>query len=173
MASLVSDQYRDQLRMLHAGRVWGDEGHLWAGRVTRFGRRLGALTVLDYGCGSGTLAPAIAGRFEVREYDPGVPGKDALPAPADLLVATDVMEHIEPEALDAVLAHMAALAGKGVFLAVATGPASARLPDGRNAHLIVEPAAWWLAKLLETWPNGLSEPYARGITFRATKSRQI
>jgi hypothetical protein len=33
----------------------------------------------------------------------------------------------------------------GIF-SVHTGPAKRILPNGRNAHLIQQPAAWWLPK---------------------------
>ena len=38
--------------------------------------------------------------------------------------------------------------GVGVFT-VHTGAAVKVLPDGRNAHLIQRPAAWWLPKFME------------------------
>jgi 2-polyprenyl-3-methyl-5-hydroxy-6-metoxy-1,4-benzoquinol methylase len=79
----------------------------------------------------------------VREYDPAIAGKEASPAPADLVVCTDVLEHVEPELLDHVLDHLQGLARRLLFLVVATRSAKKTLEDGRNAHLIVEPDAWW------------------------------
>jgi hypothetical protein len=43
------------------------------------------------------------------------------------------------------------LAKRAVFLVVATRPAKKVLADGRNAHLIVEPASWWLPKIMDRW----------------------
>jgi hypothetical protein len=37
------------------------------------------------------------------------------------------------------------------FFTVHTGPAKKFLTDGRNAHLIQNPARWWLPKLCERW----------------------
>jgi len=37
------------------------------------------------------------------------------------------------------------------FLVIATRPAAKKLADGRNAHLIVEPASWWLPRLTSHW----------------------
>jgi hypothetical protein len=37
--------------------------------------------------------------------------------------------------------------GKGAYLIAATRPAKAVLPDGRNAHLIVQSEDWWLQKI--------------------------
>ncbi len=93
--------------------------------------------------------------WDVREYDPGIIGKDALPKPADLVIATDVLEHIEPELLGNVLEHIRSLARLGVFLNIATSPAREILPDGRNAHLIIRPPAWWREELAKAklWPT--------------------
>ena len=66
-------------------------------------------------------------------------------------MSLDVLEHIEPECLDAVLDHMARLTQKAILLTVTTIPAAKNLADGRNAHLIVEPPEWWIPKLLQRW----------------------
>jgi hypothetical protein len=63
------------------------------------------------------------------------------------VVCTDVLEHIEPELIDNVLDHLKDLTRKVAFLAIATRPARKNLADGRNAHLIIQPSSWWLAKL--------------------------
>ncbi len=143
---LSSPAYRDLLSQKHGAKHWGGAGKSWAPVVAEFAERLGARTILDYGCGRGTLAPALPA-WTVAEYDPGIAGKDALPAPADLIACTDVLEHIEPDRLDRVLDHIGQLMVKGAFLLIALSPSKVTLADGRNAHLIVEPAAWWIAKL--------------------------
>lgn len=143
---LASPAYREQLRLKHGSVNWGKSGHSHAPEVLQFAAELGAKTVLDYGCGRATLAAAVPS-LKVMEYDPGIPGKDGLPKPADLLVSTDVLEHIEPDLLDGVLAHMHRLAGKGAYLVISLRLAREILADGRNAHLIVQTADWWLEKL--------------------------
>lgn len=143
---LASSAYRKQLVRKHAGMAWGKHGHSHAPEIKEFADAIGASSVLDYGCGRATLKAAVPG-LKVLEYDPGIPGKDGLPKPADLVVATDVLEHIEPDRLDTVLTHIFNLAGKGVYLVIATRPAREILPDGRNAHLIVEGGDWWLERL--------------------------
>jgi len=103
---------------------------------------LGYSDILDYGCGKGKLGIG-------KRYDPGIPDFSADPDPADLLVCTDVLEHIEPEYLDDVLNHMASKMKHAGYITIGCGPAAKKLPDGRNAHLIVKPPAWWLEKLAE------------------------
>lgn len=147
---LVSPSYRRQLRNQHARTHWGKSGHSWADKVAAFAKRIGAEQALDYGCGSGTLKPALAKLgLKCAEYDPGIVGKDILPKLADLVVSTDVFEHIEPENVANVLAHTRALARKGAFFAIAKQPAKAILDDGRNAHLVCKPTEWWVDRLVE------------------------
>lgn len=80
---------------------------------------LDARTLLDYGRGSGWLAHSLkasgAADRRVFEYDI-VPGADAWPKPADLVVGIDVLNWVETPKRWAVLSHMCALAKKGVYL---------------------------------------------------------
>jgi hypothetical protein len=143
---LISDAYLAQLRALRARGKWGADGHKHAAEVLRYAAEVGAESILDYGCGEMTLAEACK-PTRVLGYDPGVPGREALPKPCELVVSTDVLEHIEPDRLDAVLTHIYQLAGKAAYFVIATRPANAVLPDGRNAHLIVERAEWWAGRV--------------------------
>lgn len=106
-------------------------------------------TVLDYGCGKGMLGKNLP--FAIWEYDPAIPGKDTPPRPADLVVCSDVLEHIEPEMLTAVIADLRRVTKKLLYAVIHTGPAQKILADGRNAHLIQKPAEWWIEKLSEVF----------------------
>lgn len=143
---LISDAYRTLQSQYHSDRPdYGMSGHRWAERIKTWAEQLQSREILDYGCGKQTLQKSLP--FPITNYDPCTPGYDALPAPHDFIVCTDVLEHIEPECLDAVLDHLSELTKKLVFLAVATRPAKKFLPDGRNAHLIQEDPEWWMAKI--------------------------
>lgn len=150
---LISHGYRAQNAQMHRENpAFGNSGSKWALVIDPLARSLGCSTLLDYGCGRGTLATALtAAPYAVREYDPAIPGKDEPPEPADLVVCTDVLEHIEPECLDDVLADLARLSRKATWMVIATQPAMKALPDGRNAHLIVEPVGWWIGKIEANW----------------------
>lgn len=166
---LASEEYRKQLQEKHATIAWGKHGHSHAPEVQEFIQRLGAKSVLDYGCGRATIGKALSG-VKVQEYDPGVPGKDHLPKPADMIVCTDVLEHIEPHLLDNVLRHIYLLARRGAYFVIATRLARELLPDGRNAHLIVQPPEWWLEKLRQHgWINIRTEE-RKGFCVWAEKS---
>jgi len=60
-----------------------------------------------------------------------------------------VLEHIEPDFIDAVLLDLRSITQKVGFFSIATGAARKVLKDGRNAHLIQKPSSWWLPKLCE------------------------
>jgi len=149
---MISEEYRKLNEQLHADRAdYGAGGHKWAPTVIDLARELAVTSILDYGCGKRTLEEAL--KFSIRNYDPAIPGLDAPPEPADLVVCTDVLEHIEPEHLEAVLGDIRRCTLKAALLVVATRPAKKTLADGRNAHLIQRPIEEWLADLglLRLW----------------------
>lgn len=149
--SLISFGYLKEQVLLHASpRGYGGKGGKWAPAVAQLAREVGAASVLDYGCGQGLMAMALRCApigLEVAEYDPAIAGKDVLPDPADVVVCTDVLEHVEPDRLPAVLAHVRSLCRKAAFLVVALDPTNKLLTDGRNAHLIQESPEWWAAQV--------------------------
>jgi len=163
----ISENYRDQNRQLHetnASYGNGIASEYWFPLIEGIAKDLDAAAVLDYGAGKQAMARKLPGLLIVS-YDPAVPGIDATPSPADFVVCNDVLEHIEPEMLDAVLDDLQRLAIKGVFLSVCVAPAGKLLPDGRNAHLIQEPADWWLPKLMSRWKLQMFHLHKKGGTF--------
>ncbi|HYF57203.1 MAG TPA: methyltransferase domain-containing protein [Salinarimonas sp.] len=144
---LISEAYRASNAELHAREAsYGSHAHTRAPAVRQLVKDNGFKTVLDYGCGKGTLAAALDG-IDVREYDPAIPGKDGEPEPADLVACFDVLEHVEPELLDSVLDHIHGLTKHMLVFVISTIPSGKTLADGRNAHLIVKPADWWRKQL--------------------------
>lgn len=149
---LITDAYRAANEHLHATTNFGVTAPRFMREIEEVARACKALTILDYGSGPREHVKAALGqRFMVQSYDPCVPALAIEAAPANLLVSCDVLEHIEPECLDAVLNHMARLTMRAAFLTIATRPAKKTLPDGRNAHLIVQPPEWWLPRLMGLW----------------------
>ena len=157
---LISPEYAALNAALHeSDQEYGTSGHKWAGAIDDLAAKSNAATILDYGCGRGTLKRALiqlwAGKdgplYDVIEYDPALPERLYKPMRADVVVCGDVLEHVEPECLYAVLDDLKSIARKAVFLAVATRPARKHLADGRNAHLLVERSPWWVPKLINRW----------------------
>ena len=141
----ITPEYLALNRELHAKGGYGLSGSKWAAPVLKIADALGTRDILDYGCGMRTLEQALG--FEIRNYDPCIEGLDAEPQPADLVACTDVLEHIEPDCLDAVLDDLKRVTRKVGFFVIANRPAKKVLPDGRNAHLIQEGLDWWRGRL--------------------------
>ena len=144
---MFTADYQQQLRELHNTVRWGAAGKTWAPFVSVYAEELGARTILDYGCGRATLRSALPADFVVTEYDPGIDGKENMPLPADLVVCTDVMEHVEPLFVNDVLMHIKSLSLLGAFFCISLGESKVCLPDGRNSHLTIRDEMWWLDRL--------------------------
>lgn len=144
---LITEEYRRLNTQLHKERGgYGSKGGKWYPRMKDFADKIGATSILDYGCGKGSLKATFdmfSHGYDIREYDPAVIGKDAPPTNADLVVCTDVLEHVEPECIDDVLRHLVELADKAVLVAIACRPGKRVLADGRPDHLTVQPPEWW------------------------------
>jgi hypothetical protein len=145
---VTSPQYRALLIRMHQSQSWGNAGKSHAPEVEALAAAIDAKTILDYGCGTNTLATAMLPKRRVSGYDPGT-DRWMMPKPCELVVCTDVLEHVEPEKLDCVLAHIFELTGKAAYFVISCRPAKAILPDGRNAHICLHEPDWWLAKLLK------------------------
>ena len=149
---LISDGYRAEQAALHATGDYGKAGAQFGDVVSDMLRSSGAATLLDYGCGSRqSLRGALLVPIDYRGYDPAVPAYAADPEPADCVACIDVLEHIEPDMLPAVLDHMRSKTLKRALVSVHLEPAGKLLSDGRNAHLIQKPPAWWLPQIMARW----------------------
>lgn len=149
---LISAEYRQLNEQLHRQNIlYGIGGRKHADKVLQFVKILAKqndgipVSVLDYGCGKGTLAKSLP--FPIAEYDPGVPGRTESPRPADLVVCSDVLEHVEPDRIFYVLDDLRRCVKELGYFTIHTGPASKTLPDGRNTHLIQKDLKWWRKKL--------------------------
>ena len=141
----ITPEYLALNREMHSRGTYGVSGSKWAHAVLKLADGLGTRDILDYGCGQRTLERALG--FPIRNYDPCIAELAAEPAPADLVVCTDVLEHIEPDCLDDVLDDLKRVTRKLGFFVIANRPAKKFLADGRNAHLIQEGVAWWRARI--------------------------
>lgn len=149
ITATISEEYRAEQRKLHENARYGVASIGYAPLVRSL-LAIGRFTSLsDYGAGKCKLRTALganADGINYFPYDPAFPEYGA-PEAADLLVCIDVLEHVEPQWLDVCLDDLASIARRLVLVTVHTGPAKKVLSDGRNAHLIQEPASWWLPQL--------------------------
>lgn len=148
----ISAEYLALQKQLHNNPNYGVASIGYAPLVKQILEISQARSLSDYGAGKQNLRKALhdlgKSNFDYFPYDPAFPEYGA-PHPAELVCCIDVLEHIEPDFVRAVLIDLRAITKKIGFFSIATGPAAKILADGRNAHLIQKPSSWWLPKLCE------------------------
>lgn len=147
----ITEEYREQNRILHERHPhYGVAGKGYISLIRLLAKDFGCSTFLDYGCGKRTMQHRIP-ELPFRGYDPAIEEFSGAPDPAEFIVCLDVLEHVEPEFLDAVLDHLQSLTEHILLMSVSCRLSQKLLPDGRNSHLIVEPMEWWLQKIMDRW----------------------
>lgn len=125
-----------------------------------------AISVLDYGCGlavhthkkekflNNLTSPSyFQGKLQCYYlYDPCVPHYNQKPTKGsqfDVVLCTDVLEHIPKEHIDEVLQEINEYTKPDgeILLSIAITPAIKHFADGTNVHVTVEPKEWWESKL--------------------------
>jgi FkbM family methyltransferase len=143
---LISPEYAALNTRLHQENpAYGMGGSAYKDIVLALSRELKTTAILDYGAGKQMLAKSLP--FPIWSYDPAVAEIAAAPKPADIVICTDVLEHIEPEKLPFVLDDLRRCTLKAGYFVIHTGPAIKTYADGRNAHLIQKDATWWSKQL--------------------------
>lgn len=161
-----SSGYKSLQQELHARGGYGTSGYKHAQHVLELAKRLETRSILDYGCGQQTLQKNVP--FAITNYDPFIPGCEDEPEAHDIVVCSDVLEHIEHDCLIEVLTHIHSKTKRMLFVDVAQRPAKKELADGRNAHLIQESTTWWLQKLLPYFEPKSLQTYEGGFVAAFT-----
>lgn len=124
-------------------------------------------SILDYGCGKGTLIAEIERRYPeivCHRYDPSIPEWSVLPVEkTDLVINTDVLEHIPVNDIDAVLREIVSISGNAYFN-LHHGRAATILPSGENAHCTVRSPSWYRKKIASYFKQVELLPGRRYIT---------
>lgn len=143
----ISPAYSELQKSFHLTSLgYGTSSHKYGNFVLGICKGRGFSSVLDYGCGKCTLfqgANNLGKPEHVQYFDPCIPGLDREPSEADLVVCTDVMEHIELACVPDVMEHISTLTRHLVFFSISLRPAKKILPDGRNAHITLLPRKIW------------------------------
>ncbi len=134
--SLISKEMTDLNAQLHKDNIhYGVGGGKYAEVVIEIVKKLskeGELppTVTDYGAGKQFLAKELP--FPIQSYDPAIPEISELPKPTDIVICTDVLEHIEPDKIDLVLDDLKRVTRQVGYFVIHLGPAIKTLSDGRR-----------------------------------------
>lgn len=149
--------YEALQRELHSKGNYGTSGPAFTPSIfhaiAQLYKRKGPVSVLDYGSAGGSTIKAVEDTFFLppgitgRCYDPFVDQFSTDPVPADLVVCTDVLEHVEPECTKAVLDHIASLTKELAFFSISLVEADKVMSDGRNAHINLRGSEFWLREI--------------------------
>ena len=129
-------------------------------------------TLLDYGCGKAVpymkkKCKELGIRRPIQElcnldsfdlYDPAYPKYNKLyNKKYDIVICTDVMEHIAEQDIDYVLKDILSHSKKTVFLNISCQPALKHFKEGKfkgqNVHVSVFDGHWWSDKVKNIWNN--------------------
>jgi hypothetical protein len=133
-------------------------------------------TLFDYGCGKGLpytkdfkqtdphneikyFTKPVQDMWNIKEfflYDPAYSEHDKLPTKKyDIVLCTDVLEHIPESDLDWVIREVLSYATKVAFINVCSQEALKTFPTGkhkgRNVHVSVFSHEWWINKFSTIW----------------------
>lgn len=178
---MISESLKKMYQEIHKTTPFGKRGK-FPKYLERFIIDVKPNSILDFGCGKGKLLGKIKESFpniDTVGYDPANPefDKSIDDIKVDMIISSDVLEHVEPEYINETLKFLKSKS-KFFFHLIACSPAKLVLPDGRNAHLIVENDNWWREKFLnlnykvhqeyfltfekypkqKRWPDGTSRP---------------
>lgn len=110
---------------------------------------------IDYGCGKGVLSDTLSKEFKVKsyKYDPAISKYSVLPeSQFDILINTDVLEHIPESDLASIINKMCSLSNISIFV-IHLGLANKILPNGENAHCTIKSPNEWNSILLNHYSN--------------------
>lgn len=154
--SITNSELIEQYKHLHQSGKYGQSARSAAASIKLCVEELAPKSILEYGCGQSELHRAFASDSLVFDrYDPAIPALSTIPHPSyDLVINTDVLEHIPEEDIDSVLNHFRTLSPH-IFLRICTRPARTILPNGENAHRTVWSKDKWLAKIHTLYPEAV------------------
>ena len=125
---------------------FGTSGTLIDTKLTKCIGYLKPKSILDYGCGKGTLIKQLKEQYpdiEILGYDPYVSEySSVIDRKVDLVVNTDVIEHIPENNVCSIIEQISKISDN-CFFQFHHYPAVAILPNGENAHCTIKPISWY------------------------------
>ena len=173
---MISDNYKKILTGIHDTSPFGKRAKV-PKHLAEFITQVSPTSIIDFGCGKGRLVHRLQEDYpniSITGYDPGNREFDTSldNRYADMLISTDVLEHVEPEHIDDTLLYLSAKS-RYIYHLIALSPAKLILPDGRNAHLIQESPEWWRQKFINLGYKIYKEDYKEGVKFSKELRKNI
>ena len=137
------DIYLEQAKLYHQDdKIWQGTSLInYIPKINQIIKNKDIKTILDYGCGKAKHHPK---EWNAIKYDPAIQDYQNKPQDKyDLVISTDVLEHIPVENLKQTIDEIFGYSNKWVFVSVCCRKAEAILPNGYNAHATIESAKWW------------------------------
>ena len=159
MKQLITPEYKAAIIDLHSKYVWGIGAGKYVGDsiVAVLKQHPEIKTILDYGCGEGTLKDRVEDDGITDKiwtlYDPGMPKFDSVPTGKfDLVITTDVLEHVEEIMLNNVLDHLRDLTGRFLYNEIACYSTNRTFFSGpyigQDLHINLKAPDMWKQRLL-------------------------
>ena len=162
----ISAKYLEQQKQLHQDPDYGNNAALYAPLVVLYADQFDAKSISDYGAGKCSLQKKLnkLGRqdFKYFAYDPAFPDYGD-PKQADLVCCLNVLEHVEPPYLNAVLQELRKTVKTICLITIQFGPSLISCPIVQNSHLIQKPTSWLIPKLCEYFEIVELESTERGF----------
>lgn len=155
---MITEEYKKALLDIHSSAHWGTTGGVYAGdTIVEFIKAYPDIkTILDYGCGEGALKKWVEDSGitdkDWTQHDPCVAEFSKRPEGRfDLVITTDVLEHVEEEHIDDVIDDLNNLTGKYLFNEIACYFARSYFRGGpykgKDLHISVKAPDHWMLRL--------------------------
>ena len=181
----ISDDYRATLQVLHERNPWGTTGGAYAGdTIAKILKNTPEIrTVLDYGCGEGGLKEYVE-KLGVTDrewtlYDPGMKRFSGRPeGKFDLVVTTDVLEHVEPDKQDEVLLELIGYSNNFIFNEIACYKTHKQFREGpykgMDLHINLRVPDVWRDQIEDiARPHGFKRAYSIVSLLEGWKVRYL
>ena len=156
--TLITPEYKQELFDLHAQALWGNTGGKYVGDsvVKILEDHPEIKTILDYGCGAATLKKFVEDKGITDKqwtlYDPAVKIYDKEPTGKfDLVISTDVLEHVEEIMLNNVIRNLQSLTGKFLLSEIACYLCNSEFESGpyvgQDMHISLKAPDGWRLRL--------------------------
>lgn len=140
------ETYLDQAKKLHEieSKWRGTTVRQYIPEINKLRKEYNLVTMLDYGCGKAQFHDS---SWNAVKYDPAILEFSTRPTGRfDLVISTDVLEHIPEEHIENTIADIFNYSDRWVFVSVCCREAREILPNGMNAHATVKSESWWKDK---------------------------
>lgn len=145
MPEIVEQYYNIYLDESSGGKVYGKSSEDLLEKIAPLVLSLNPKTILDYGCGRSSLIHYFwnDGKRKLYKYDPAIREYRRNPVEeADLILCTDVLEHIPEINLGGMIKHLKRMSDNVIFT-ISLIKARKKLPNGMNAHITIRPYEFW------------------------------